>query len=93
MSTKRIEEFWQSLPTTPTPSASEELWRRERCRRGVHISNRELSQVVAVAAIDCHIPCGDFLSEENTALIKPTALQLVEEFAAPLLPQFLSILC
>jgi hypothetical protein len=41
------------------------------------------SQLTATSRVEI------FSSEENLALIKPPALHLVEEFAAPLLPQFL----
>ncbi len=49
---------------------------------GVDVSHREVRQVVAVAAVD----------RKNPDLMGLAGLQLVEEFAAPLLPSFLECL-
>ncbi len=59
---------------------------------GVHIDHREDCQVAAVATRDGHVHCEGFFVGKNQDSIGLTALQLVDEFPAPFLSHFLSIL-
>ncbi len=57
----------------------------------MNVGKKEIRQGEVVVTVDDHIPSEDFFIGKNPDSIRLTGLQLDEEFATSLLPQFLSI--
>jgi hypothetical protein len=58
---------------------------------GVHVSHREVHQVVVVSVVESHVPSEDFFIGKNLDLMRLAGLHLVDLFLAPLLPRFLDV--